>query len=104
MALTRFLIRRILSGIVVLWLVSTLAFFLFFARNPAIVARNLGGRNATAAVLAEITRNPTAPVRPKIPPTRGLTQPILTQYWHFLVRIVHGNLGVSYYNGGEPVS
>ena len=92
MALARFLIRRILSGIVVLWLVATLAFFLFFARNPAIVARQLGGRAATAAILAEITRN------------LGLNQPILTQYWHFLDRTVHGNLGLSYFSGGEPVS
>ncbi|MGH3157619.1 MAG: ABC transporter permease, partial [Streptosporangiaceae bacterium] len=92
MALVRFLIRRILSGIVVLWLVATLAFFLFFARNPAIVARQLGGRGATAAVLNEITRN------------LGLNQPILTQYWHFLDRTAHGNLGLSYFSGGEPVS
>jgi peptide/nickel transport system permease protein len=92
MALARFLLRRILSGIVVLWLVGSLAFFLFFARNPAIVARQLGGRGATASVLAEITRN------------LGLNQPILTQYWHFLDRTVHGNLGLSYFSGGEPVS
>jgi len=92
MSLLRFLIRRILSGIVVLWLVATLAFFLFFARNPAIVARALGGRAATSAVLAEITRR------------LGLNQPILTQYWHFLDRTIHFNLGVSYFSGGEPVS
>jgi peptide/nickel transport system permease protein len=92
MSIVRFLVRRILSGIVVLWLVATLAFFLFFARNPAIVARNLGGRAATSAILAEITRR------------LGLDQPLLTQYWHFLDRTVHGNLGISYYSGGEPVS
>jgi peptide/nickel transport system permease protein len=92
MALTRFLIRRILSGIVVLWLVSTLAFFLFFARNPEIVARQLAGRAATSAIINEVTRN------------LGLNQPILTQYWHFLDRLVHGNLGLSYYNGGVTVA
>lgn len=92
MSLVRFLIRRILSGIVVLWLVATLAFFLFFARNPTIVARNLGGRAATSAILAEITRR------------LGLNEPLLTQYWHFLDRTIHGNLGLSYYSGGEPVS
>jgi peptide/nickel transport system permease protein len=92
MALTRFLIRRILSGIVVLWLVSTLAFFLFFARNPEIVARQLAGRAATSAIIAEVTRN------------LGLNQPILTQYWHFLDRTIHGNLGISYFSGGVPVS
>jgi len=91
MSLVRFLVRRILSGIIVLWLVATLAFFLFFARNPEIVARNLGGRAATSAILAEITRR------------LGLDQPLLTQYWHFLDRTIHGNLGLSYYSGGEPV-
>lgn len=92
MALARFLIRRILSGILVLWLVSTLAFFLFFARNPDIVARQLAGRAATSAVINEVTRN------------LGLNQPLLTQYWNFLDRTVHGNLGLSYYNGGVTVS
>jgi peptide/nickel transport system permease protein len=92
MALTRFLIRRILSGIVVLWVVGTLAFFLFFARNPDIVARQLAGRAATTAIINEVTRN------------LGLNQPILTQYWHFLDRTVHGNLGLSYYNGGVSVA
>ena len=92
MALVRFLIRRILSGIVVLWVVSTAAFFLFFARNTDIVARQLAGRAATTAILQEVTRN------------LGLNQPILTQYWHFLGRTVTGNLGVSYYNGSVSVS
>ncbi|HUZ26460.1 MAG TPA: ABC transporter permease [Streptosporangiaceae bacterium] len=91
MALARFLIRRILSGILVLWVVSSLAFFLFFARNPEIVARQLAGRAATTEILQEVTRN------------LGLNQPILTQYWHFLGRVVHGNLGLSYYNGGVTV-
>jgi len=92
MALTRFLVRRILSGIVVLWVVGTLAFFLFFARNPELVARQLAGRAATATIIQEVTRN------------LGLSQPILTQYWHFLDRTVHGNLGLSYYNGGVTVA
>jgi peptide/nickel transport system permease protein len=92
MALTRFLIRRILSGIVVLWIVSTATFFLFFSRNPEIVARTLAGRAATAAIIAEVTRN------------LGLNQPLLVQYWQFLYRIVHFNFGLSYYNGGIPVS
>ena len=92
MAMTRFLIRRILSGLVVLWIVSTAAFFLFFSRNPQIVARSLAGRAATSAILAEVTHN------------LGLDQPIMVQYWHFLRRIVVGNFGLSYYNGGIPVS
>jgi peptide/nickel transport system permease protein len=90
--MTRFLVRRILSGIVVLWIVSTAAFFLFFTRNPNIVARSLAGRAATGAIIAEVKRN------------LGLTQPIMVQYWQFLDRTVHGNFGLSYYNGQIPVS
>ncbi len=92
MAMARFLLRRILTGIVVLWIVTTSAFFLFFARNPEIVARSLAGRAATSAVIAEVTRN------------LGLNQPIMVQYWQFLQRIVVFNFGKSYYQGGIPVS
>ena len=91
MAFTRFLIRRILTGIIVLWAVATGAFFLFFARPVDQVARQLAGRAATPAVIREVIRN------------LGLDQPLLTQYWHFLNNILHGNLGYSYYNG-EAVS
>jgi peptide/nickel transport system permease protein len=87
MAFTRFLIRRILTGLIVLWAVATGTFFLFFARPVDTVARQLAGRAATPAVIAQVTRN------------LGLDQPILVQYWHFLSNILHGNLGYSYYNG-----
>ncbi len=87
MAITRFLVRRVFTGAVVLWLVATLAFFLFFARPVATVARQLAGRAATPQVLAEVTRN------------LGLDRPILVQYGHFMDRLVHGNLGFSYFTG-----
>jgi peptide/nickel transport system permease protein len=87
MALFGFLVRRILAGIVVVWLVCTGAFFLFFARPVATVARQLAGRAATPAILNEVIRN------------LGLNQPIMVQYWHFLVNLVHGDLGFSYFTG-----
>lgn len=87
MALTRFLIRRILSGILVLWIVSLAAFLLFFLRPRDTVARELGGKTATAPILALITK------------TLGLSQPIYVQYWQYLYRLVHGNLGYSYVDG-----
>ena len=87
MTLIGFLIRRILSGIVVVWLVTTGAFFLFFARPVATVARQLAGRAATPQVIATVTRN------------LGLNQPIMVQYWHFLDNLLHGNLGYSYFTG-----
>jgi peptide/nickel transport system permease protein len=86
MAIFGYLIRRILTGIVVIWLVATAAFFLFFARPTITVARQLAGRAATPQVINEIINN------------LGLNQPIMTQYWHFLDNLVHGNLGYSYFS------
>jgi peptide/nickel transport system permease protein len=87
MALVRFLIRRILAGIVVLWIVSLGAFLLFFARPANTVARQLGGKAATPQTIALINKE------------LGLNQPIIVQYWHFLSRLLHGNLGYSYFSG-----
>jgi peptide/nickel transport system permease protein len=87
MVFLRFIVRRLLAGIVVLWVVSLAAFLLFFARPANTVARQLAGRAATAQILAEVNKQ------------LGLNQPILVQYWHFLVRVLHGNLGYSFYNG-----
>jgi peptide/nickel transport system permease protein len=85
MTIVRFLIRRILTGIVVLWLVASGAFFLFFARPVATVARNLAGREATPAVINQVIKD------------LGLNQPIGVQYWHYLDRLAHFNLGHSYF-------
>ena len=85
MTIVRFLIRRILTGIVVLWLVASGTFFLFFARPVATVARQLAGKEATPAVINQAIKD------------LGLNQPIGVQYWHFLDRLVHLNLGHSYF-------
>jgi peptide/nickel transport system permease protein len=90
MALFGYLVRRILTGIVVIWLVATLAFFLFFARPVETVARELAGHAATPQVINEVINN------------LGLNQPIMTQYWQFLDHLIHGNLGYSYFTQ-EPV-
>lgn len=87
MTVVRFLIRRILTGVVVLWLVATVAFLLFFARPVTTVARQLAGRAATPQVIHEVIRN------------LGLNQPILVQYGRYLDHLIHGNLGFSYYTG-----
>jgi peptide/nickel transport system permease protein len=86
MNMVRFLIRRILTGILVLWVVATGTFFLFFKAIPeAVVAQRLAGRAATPQILAEVTRY------------YGLNRPIIVQYGHFLNGLAHGNLGRSYY-------
>ncbi len=86
MNIVRFLIRRIITGVLVLWVVATGTFFLFFTAIPVqAVARNLAGRAAGPAVLAAVTRY------------YGLNKPLIVQYGAFLNKLVHGNLGHSYY-------
>ncbi|HEY3905890.1 MAG TPA: ABC transporter permease [Streptosporangiaceae bacterium] len=85
MNMVRFLIRRIITGILVLWLVATGTFFLFFAAVPVqVVARNLAGRAATPGVLAAVTKY------------YGLDRPLFAQYLTFLHKLVKGNLGQSF--------
>jgi peptide/nickel transport system permease protein len=86
-AVLQHLIRRVMAGAVVLWAVSLGAFLLFFTRPAISVARSMAGKEPTAAELQEITRQ------------LGLDEPIVTQYWHFLGRLLHGNLGYSYATG-----
>ncbi len=87
MAIVGYLIRRLLTGFIVVWLVATVSFFLFFARPVTTVARQLAGRAATPQVINEVIAN------------LGLNQPIMTQYWHFIDNLLHGNLGFSYFTG-----
>jgi len=85
----RFLLRRLLFGLLVLWLISIAVFVLFFVA-PHDPARTIAGRQATAQTVALVRHR------------LGLDQPVLTQYGHFLTRLAHGDLGYSYYNS-EPV-
>lgn len=89
-ALLVFLAGRVAAGAVVLWAVSLGTFLLFFARPAASVARSLAGKEPTTAQLQQITRQ------------LGLDRPVLVQYWQFMTRLVHGDLGYSYVSG-EPV-
>ncbi|TDD67911.1 ABC transporter permease [Actinomadura rubrisoli] len=88
--MTRFVVRRLLYAVIVLWLVSTLV-FVFLHVSPVPVERVIGGPRATTDTLEQIRRN------------LGLDQPVLVQYWQFLKRLLRGDLGDSYING-TPVA
>jgi peptide/nickel transport system permease protein len=79
----RFVIRRVLSGALVLWTVTTCVFLLFFATSRDPAAR-FAGKSATPATLALLRHR------------MGLDDPLPVQYWHFLGRLVRGDLGYSY--------
>ena len=88
--MTRFLIRRIVLGLVTLWVIVSLVFILYYVA-PSDPARLLAGRAATQAQLHEIS------VR------LGLTQPLWQQYLGYFGRIFHGDLGTSY-KSNSPVT
>jgi peptide/nickel transport system permease protein len=91
--MTRFLIRRIFLGLIVMFLVTIMVFWIFFTGSgPADVARRLAGRQASPETVALITQR------------LHLKDPILSQYWRFIVQLTwHHNLGYSYYHQ-QPVS
>ncbi len=86
----RFLLRRVGFGVVVMWLVATTVFIMYFIA-PHDVARTLAGRQASEATIAAIRHN------------LGLDRPIIAQYGSFLWRALHGDFGYSYTNA-EPVT
>ena len=86
--MARFLIRRILQGIIVLWLITVGVFAIFFIGPGAKqVPRVLAGKNATPQVIEQVTKR------------LQLDRPIYVQYWHFVWLLLHGNLGYSFYHG-----
>jgi peptide/nickel transport system permease protein len=88
MAFVSFLVRRVLLGIVVMWVVTVATFCLFFVA-PQDPARLLAGKNPTPTEVAQINAR------------LGLNQPLIVQYWHYIDRLVHFNLGTSYFTGSS---
>jgi peptide/nickel transport system permease protein len=100
----RFLIRRILLGIFVLWVVSMAVFFMFFKLNssgPGAVASRICGKQCNSQQILAIEKR------------LHLTDPLPQQYWYFLFGypgqdtpngpprnhgLLHGDLGYSYIN------
>lgn len=85
--MARFLIRRVLQGLFVMWLMTVSVFLIFFVGpGPGFAARVLAGRNATAATVAAVSHR------------LLLDRPIYVQYEHFIWQLLHGNLGYDYYH------
>ena len=81
----RFLARRLLLGLLVLWIVSVAVFVLFFV-TPHDPARLIAGRLATPQTVALVNHR------------LGLDRPLPEQYGGFVWRVLHGDLGYSYYS------
>jgi peptide/nickel transport system permease protein len=81
----RFVARRLLLGLLVLWITSGAVFVLFFVA-PHDPARLIAGKLATPQTLALVNHR------------LGLDRPLPDQYAGFMGRLLHGDLGYSYYN------
>jgi peptide/nickel transport system permease protein len=90
----RFLVRRVLLGVLVMFCVTVIVFGLFFVdpAGPQSVARRLAGKSADPAVVHRIL------IR------LHLTQPLVKQYWYFIwgsphqAGLLRGSLGYDYYH------
>jgi len=83
--MTRFLVRRVLQGLLVIVIISLVLFALFYLA-PSNVAQQLGGRQATPETIALINQR------------LGLDRPIWEQYLSFAGNALHGDLGYDYYH------
>lgn len=90
MAIFRLVVRRLLSSIPLLFLVSGLTFVLV-SLVPGDPARTIVGQHATAEQYQSVRAH------------LGLDNPLTVQYWDWLVRVLHGDLGSSLFSG-EPVT
>ena len=83
--MARFLARRIALGLVVLWVITTIVFVMFFVA-PSNVARLIAGRQATPETVALVKHR------------LGLDRSVPEQYRSYLWDLVHGDVGYSFYN------
>ncbi|APF34183.1 MULTISPECIES: ABC transporter permease [Microbacterium] len=81
-----FILRRLLSGVVLIAVISFLAFVLLYAGGGDI-ARRILGENATAETVAKKTEE------------LGLNRPLLVQYGDWVASALTGNLGRSWFTG-----
>jgi peptide/nickel transport system permease protein len=86
-----FVARRLLQLIPVAVGVTILVFFMIHL-IPGDPARTILGIHATPHAVALLHQE------------WGLNRPLISQYWLFLDRLLHGNLGLSLYYGGSAAS
>jgi peptide/nickel transport system permease protein len=86
----RFLIRRLLLGVLTLWLVSTSVFVLAYW-VPNDPARAIAGQRATQEMVNNIRK------------ALGLEDPLIVQYGRYMGHLVKFDLGKSYVSGGTSV-
>jgi peptide/nickel transport system permease protein len=83
--MVRFVARRIVLGVIVLWVITVVVFVMFFVA-PSNVASLIAGRQATPETIALVEHR------------LGLDRPVLDQYGSYTWNLLHGDVGYSFYN------
>jgi peptide/nickel transport system permease protein len=95
--LGRYLLRRLLHGIFVIWAAFTITFAILYLlpSNPIAIFLSGGGLNnagsASAAQIAALNKE------------YGFNKPVVVQYFDMVWKVLHGNLGTSI-ESGQSVS
>jgi peptide/nickel transport system permease protein len=79
-----FIIRRLITAIFLLLVVSVITFMIFF------LIPRLAGQDASELAAQYVGRNPTPAAIQQMVERLGLDQPLPVQYWHFLKGLVAG--------------
>jgi peptide/nickel transport system permease protein len=80
---TGFIIRRLIQAVIVTLGVTIITFVLLHAL-PGNLAREILGNRASPGAIAQFRQ------------ANGLNKPVFVQYWDFLDKLMHGNLGFSF--------
>jgi peptide/nickel transport system permease protein len=80
---TGFIIRRLIQAVIVTLGVTIITFVLLHAL-PGNLAREILGNRASPGAIAQFRQ------------ANGLNKPVFVQYWDFLDKLIHGNLGYSF--------
>jgi peptide/nickel transport system permease protein len=86
----RFILRRLFSGIVLLFVITTIAYVLLYLGGGNIARRILGTSATQANVQAKAA-------------SLGLDRPLIVQYIDWLGNAIHGDFGASWFTG-QPVA
>jgi peptide/nickel transport system permease protein len=89
--MVKLILRRVALSVPVVFIVTALSFVLIDLL-PGNAASAILGPNASAQQINQLTQS------------LGLGRPIYIQYWEWLERLAHGNLGVSLDNGQSVTS
>jgi len=86
----RFILKRLAAGVIMLFVITSVAFFLLYLGGGDIARRILGQSASQEAVAAKAAQ-------------LGLNEPVLTQYTRWLQGAVTGDFGDSWFTG-QPVT